>query len=157
MQSNVSALAIAAALAILGAQAQAQGTYPSRPVRLIVPLAAGGGMDTVARALSLKLTDQAGQTIIVDNRGGGGGSIGAAYPDLIAGNIQLTFASIISGLPHIRAQRIRALAVTGSKRAKAAPELPTVAEVGVKGFSVSQWYGVFAPAKTPRAIVDKVH
>src|SRR5258705_2701430 len=77
MQSNVSALAIAAALAILGAQAQAQGTYPSRPVRLIVPLAAGGGMDTVARALSLKLTDQAGQTIIVDNRRGGGGRLEA--------------------------------------------------------------------------------
>src|SRR6185295_3009117 len=77
MRSNVSRLAVAAALATLGVPAQAQGPYPSRPVRLIVPLAAVGGMDTVARALSLKLTDQAGQTIIVDNRGGGGGSIGA--------------------------------------------------------------------------------
>lgn len=52
---------------------------------------------------------------------------------------------------------MRALAVTGAQRAKAAPELPTVAEAGVQGFAVSQWYGVQAPARTPRAIVDRLH
>lgn len=254
-------------LAALALAVQAQ-TYPSRPVRLIVPLAAGGGMDTVARALGQKLGDQLGQTVVVDNRGGGGGSIGAelaaaappdghtlymmsatavihplmykarydivgdfasvsqvttqpyvivvnpalpiksvgelvayakanpsrlnfassgngslihltgelfkftsgtnmthipykgigaAYPDLFAGNIQLTFASIISAMPHIRSQRIRPLAVTSIQRAKAAPELPTVAETGLKGFAVSNWYGVQVPARTPRNIVERLH
>jgi len=270
MRSNGSALGVAVVLAVLGAQAQAQVTasYPARPVRLIVPLAAGGGMDTVARAVAQKLTDQLGQSVVVDNRGGGGGSIGAelaasappdgytmimmsatsvihplmykarydtsrdfapisqvtsqpyvivvnnalpiksvselvayaktnpaklnyassgngslihltgelfkistgtsmthipykgigaAYPDLISGNIQLTFASIISAMPHIRAQRIRALAVTGARRAKAAAELPTVAETGVRGFAVSNWYGVLLPARAPRAIVERLH
>jgi tripartite-type tricarboxylate transporter receptor subunit TctC len=250
---------------VLPAQAQ---SYPARPVRLIVPLAAGGGMDTVARAVSQKLTDQLGQSFVVDNRGGGGGSIGAelaasappdgytlimmsatsvihplmyksrydtsrdfapvsqvttqpyvivvnnalpiksvgelvayaranpeklnyassgngslihltgelfkiatgtsmthipykgigaAYPDIISGNIQLTFASIISALPHVRGQRIRALAVTGSRRAKAAADLPTAAEAGVKGFAVSQWYGILAPARTPLPVVERLH
>ena len=270
MRSNGSTLGVAVVLTVLGAQAQAQVTspYPARPVRLIVPLAAGGGMDTVARAVAQKLTDQLTQTVVVDNRGGGGGSIGAelaaaappdgytlfmmsttavihplmykarydivndfaavsqvttqpyvivvnnalpiksmselvayakanptklnfassgngslihmtgelfklstgaamthipykgigaAYPDLFAGNIQLTFASIISAMPHIRAQRIRALAVTGARRAKAVPELPTVAETGVKGFAVANWYGVLAPARTPRAVIDRLH
>ena len=258
------ASAVLLALMTLAAQAQ---SYPSRPVRLIVPLAAGGGMDTVARGVALRLTDTLGQTVVVDNRGGGGGSIGAelvaaaapdgytlimmsatsvihpmmykaryetlrdfapvsqvttqpyvivvnptvpaasvkelvayakanpdklnyassgngslihlaselfrittgtrmthipykgigaAYPDLIAGNIQLIFASIISAQPHVKAQRIRALAVTGPKRAGSSPELPTVAEAGVPGYAVTQWYAVFAPAGTPKAVVDRL-
>ena len=83
--------------------------------------------------------------------------IAAAYPDLIAGQIQLTFASIISALPMIRAQRLRAVAVTSAQRAKSLPELPTVAESGVPGFAVTQWYGVQAPAGTPRPIVDRLN
>jgi tripartite-type tricarboxylate transporter receptor subunit TctC len=83
--------------------------------------------------------------------------IGAAYPDLIAGNIQLILASIISAQPHVKAQRIRALAVTGPKRASSSPELPTVAEAGVPGYAVTQWYAVFAPAGTPKAVVDRLH
>jgi tripartite-type tricarboxylate transporter receptor subunit TctC len=246
----------------------AAAAYPERPIRMIVPLAANGAMDTVARSLAIKLTEGLGQTVVVDNRGGGGGSvgaeiarfaapdgytfitisassvihplmykaefdavrdfaavtqltsqphlivvnpsvpvktlpeliayakanpnklnyasagngslihltgelfkyvtgtemthipykgIGAAYPDLIGGQIQLTFGSIISALPQVRAGRLRGLAVTGAKRAKPLPDVPYAGEVGVKGFVMTQWYGVLAPAKTPPAIIDRMN
>ena len=76
--------------------------------------------------------------------------IGAAYPDLLGGHIQLIFASSISSMQLIQAQRLRALAVTGERRAKALPDLPTVIEAGVPGFVVNQWYGVQVAAGTPR-------
>jgi len=256
---------------LFAATAAAQsGAYPNKPIRFIVPLAAGGGMDTVTRALALKLSDQMGQSVVVDNRGGGGGTvgadiareaaadgytiimmsatavirplmykktrynlardfipvsqvtaqpyvltvnpsvpakstrelisyakanpgklnyasagqgslihlttelfnlsagvktthvpykgIGAAYPDLIAGHVQMVFASIVSVQPHVRSNRLRALAVSSAKRAKAQPDWPTVAESGgLKGFGVTQWYGTFAPTGTPRAIVDRLN
>ena len=254
-----------------GALHAAQGyaaAYPERPIRLIVPLAANGAMDTVARSLAIKLSESLGQTVVVDNRGGGGGSvgaelvrfatpdgytiimisassvihplmykadydavrdfsavtqvtsqpylvvvnpavpvktllemisyakanpnklnyasagngslihltgelfksvtgtemthipykgIGAAYPDLIGGQIQLTFGSIISALPQVRAGRLRALAVTGQKRAKPLPDVPSAAEVGVKGFVMTQWYGVQAPAKTAQPVIERLN
>lgn len=80
--------------------------------------------------------------------------IAAAYPDLFSGSIHFTFAGIISAQPHIKAQRVRALAVSGSARMKALPDLPTVAEAGVPGFAVTQWYGLLAPAGTPRQTVE---
>ena len=242
--------------------------YPNRPVRLIVPLAAGGAMDTIARGVGAKLTDNLGQTVVVDNRGGGGGTIGAelvaaaapdgytlimmsatsvirpllysaryemfrdfapisqvsaqpyllvvhpsipaktvqelvvygkanpgklnyasagqgsiihlatellrvqtgtrmvhvpykgmgaAYPDLIGGQTQLALASIVSAQPHVRGGRLRGIAVTGPQRSKSSPEFPTIAESGVKGYAVTNWYGMLAPAKTPRAIIEQLH
>jgi tripartite-type tricarboxylate transporter receptor subunit TctC len=83
--------------------------------------------------------------------------MGAAYPDLIAGQVQMAFASIVSALPHARTQRLRALAVSGPARAKAQPDLPTVAEAGIKGYDVSQWYAVFAPVRVPHAIVEQLN
>lgn len=260
---------VALALAALPGYALAQTTYPSRPVRVIIPLAAGGAMDTVARALSTKLTESLGQSFVVDNRGGGGGAvgaelaasappdgytllmmsasavirplmyqgtryniardfaaisqvttqpyvltvnpavpaksvqeligyarahpgklnyasagqgsiihltselfnrvagiktvhvpykgIGAAYPDLLANNVQMVFASIVSVFPHLKAQRLRALAVTGAGRAKGLPDVPTASEAGAKGFVVTNWYGLVAPARTAPAILERLN
>ena len=83
--------------------------------------------------------------------------IGAALPDLVAGNIQVVFASIITAQPHVRAGRLRGIAVTGPQRSKSSPEFPTIAEAGVKGYAVTNWYGLLAPAKTPRAIIERLH
>jgi tripartite-type tricarboxylate transporter receptor subunit TctC len=80
-----------------------------------------------------------------------------AYPDILGGQVQLTFASIISALPYAKSGRLRAVAVTSRARAKALPETPSLHEAGVPGFDVTQWYGLFAPAETPRAIVERLH
>jgi tripartite-type tricarboxylate transporter receptor subunit TctC len=80
-----------------------------------------------------------------------------AITDLIGGQIQLSIPTMPGGLPHVKAGRLRALAVTGSQRSPAAPELPTVAEAGVAGYQASNWYGFAAPAKTSRAIIGKLN
>ena len=261
--------ALALALAAACSNAWPQASYPNRPVRLIVPLAAGGSMDTVTRALATKLTESMGQTFVVDNRGGGGGAVGAelaaaappdgytllmmsgtavirplmypatqynvardfaaisqvtaqpyvltvhpavparslqelvgyakanpgklnyasagqgsvihltselfnravgirtvhvpykgvgaAYPDILANNVQMVFASIVSVFPHLKTQRLRALAITGPARAKTLPDVPTANEAGAKGFVVTNWYGLVAPTKTPQPILDRLN
>lgn len=83
--------------------------------------------------------------------------MGPAYFDLIAGHVQLAFGTIVSSLPHVRANRLRALAVSSAERAKSVPDVPTVAESGVPGFAVTQWYGILAPTGTPRRAVDRLN
>lgn len=263
-----------AALSLLAGAAAAQPAntagpkYPDKPVRLVVPLAAGGGMDTVTRAVASPLAERLAQTVVVDNRPGGGGAIGAeitkdapkdghtllmgsatftihpllyparyspvrdyatitqvtrqpyvlmvhpsvpaktvrelvahlkanpdkfqyassgqgslihlstelfkvrtgtqmvhvpykgmgaAYTDMLSGRIQTSFPSIISVLPHLKTGKLRAIAVSSAQRAATLPEIPTVQESGVPDFDVSNWYGLFAPAGTPRAVIDRVH
>ena len=80
-----------------------------------------------------------------------------AITDLIAGHIPLMFASNISALPHVRSGKLKALAVTGTQRTALAPEIPTVAESGLPGFEAYGWYGFAAPARTPRAIINRLH
>jgi tripartite-type tricarboxylate transporter receptor subunit TctC len=82
---------------------------------------------------------------------------GPALIDLIAGNIQLSFATAASAVTHIKSGKVRALAVTTAKRSAFAPDLPTIAEAGLKGYEVTGWYGVMAPAGTPRDIITKLH
>jgi tripartite-type tricarboxylate transporter receptor subunit TctC len=242
--------------------------YPSKPVRLIVPFAPGGGTDITARAVAQKLTEAWGQPVIADNRPGANGTIGVdlaaksapdgytitmissshtvnvslysklpydlvrdltpvtqatsqpyamvihpsvpaktvkefiAYAktkpgginygssgtggiahlggawighiagiemvhipykggapatlDMIAGRTQMQLGTLLLTGPHIKAGKLRALAVTTPKRWHGTPELPTVAEAGVPGFAITQWYGMIAPAKTPPAIVTKI-
>jgi tripartite-type tricarboxylate transporter receptor subunit TctC len=80
-----------------------------------------------------------------------------ATTDLIAGQVQLLWVSIPSVLPHVKSGRLRALAVSTAKRSASAPDVPTVAESGYPGFEYSNWNALFAPAKTPAAIVNKVN
>ncbi len=82
---------------------------------------------------------------------------GPAMIDLLGGNIQLIFATAASAVGHIKAGKIRALAVTTLKRSPLVPDLPTVAETGLKGFEANNWYGVLVPAKTSRAIVMRLN
>lgn len=261
---------VAMALALVAPLASAQPApqkFPNRPLRAIVGIAPGGGMDTISRALAQKLGDNLGQTVIVDNRPGAGGNIamemaaasaadghnlliisatavihpvlykarfdvlrdfapvsqisaqgyvvavhpavparniaelvahlkanpgklnyassgigspihltgelftalsgtrmthvpykgiGAAYADMLAGNIEMSFPAIVSSLPHIRAGKLRALAVTLPKRSPVVPELPTIVEAGVPGVVVVNWYGLLAPLGTPPAIIERL-
>jgi tripartite-type tricarboxylate transporter receptor subunit TctC len=82
---------------------------------------------------------------------------GLALPDLVAGRVDLMFDLLASALPHIKANRLHPLAVTATRRSATAPELPTVAEAGVPDYSFAAWFGVMAPAGTPRSVVDKLN
>ena len=82
---------------------------------------------------------------------------GPALIDLIAGNIHLSFATAASAITHIQSGKVRALAVTTAKRSAFAPDLPTVAEAGLKGYEVNNWNGFFVPAGTPRALVNRLN
>jgi tripartite-type tricarboxylate transporter receptor subunit TctC len=260
--------AVVLLVAIFAAPAFAE--YPDKPIRLIVPQAAGSATDAVARILGAELGKELGQQIIVDNRPGGALTIGldataksapdgyticmgpigalaitrhmvsklpydierdfqpialvtrghlllAAAPnapfksvpelityaknnpgklsnasssngspghvggelfkfmtgteivhipyrggapainDLIAGRVQLMFESLNSIAPHAKSGTVRALAVTGDRRSPAFPDVPTVAEAGVPGYSAPTWSGILGPVGMPRSVVDKIN
>ena len=81
---------------------------------------------------------------------------GPAVADLLGGQVQLMFATLPTVLEHVRAGRLRAIGVTGSRRFAGAPEIPTIAEAGLAGYEVSGWSGLFAPARTPRAAIERL-
>ncbi len=248
--------------------AQGAAGYPAKPIRIIIALAPGGGVDTAGRLVGQKFTEAWGQQVVAENRPGAGGTIAtelvaraapdgytllmqsmshaitpalyklnydsikdfapislfvqspsvlAVHPslpvknvkeliaftkarpneilfsssgsgsgqhlamellnrmaglqlvhipykgtapsilDLVAGRVSVTSASAISTMPHVRAGKLRALAVASAKRSPSVPELPTIAEAGVPGFAVDQWYSLFAPAGTPKEIVGKLY
>lgn len=244
--------------------------YPSKPIRMVVGFAPGGGTDLVARIIGQKMTESWGQTVLVDNRAGATGTIGAdlvakappdghtllmghvnshgiapnlfkklpydaerdfamvayvgyvpnvlvihpsiparnvkeliaiakaqpgtlnyassgvgstqhlagelftlltgvkivhvpykgsgpAVVDLLAGHVSMNFDTMPPVLPHIKSGRMRALALTTPKRSPQMPNVPTMMEVGLKGFDMTNWYGVMAPAKTSRDTVTKLN
>ena len=259
---------LSVALAGVPAVAQAQA-YPSKPIRLIVTFAAGGGTDLAARAVAPKLAEALGQPVVVENRAGANGAVGAeatakspadgytlmvgaagtlavaphlnaklpfdpfkdfapvsllatsafvvsvnpsvkaqsirelvvlakaspgsltfgssgtggapqlagelfksqagvnllhvpykglgpAITDLLGGQIQVVFADVGLVTAHLKAGRLRGLAITSATRSSMLPDLPTVSESGVPGYAAGTWYGVFAPAGTPGGIVARL-
>ena len=80
-----------------------------------------------------------------------------ALTDLMSGQVQVMFGTMLASVPQIRVGRIRAVAITGPKRSIAVPEVPTFAEVGMPNFDASSWNGILVPAGTPRAIIDRLH
>ena len=81
---------------------------------------------------------------------------GPALTDLMGGQVQLMFDSLPSSISHVKSGKLRAIAVTTAKRSSALPNVPTIAESGVPGFDISTWYGIWAPAGTPKEIVSKL-
>ena len=268
--------ALLAALAVLvgvtaSASALAQAaSYPNRPIRIVVPFPVGGIADTFSRTIGIKLTEVWGQPVVVENKTGAGGNIGAelvaksapdgytlvmgnigshavnvslfknipfdpikdfvpiahvldaegllvvnpsvnansvreilemaraqpgklsyasgglgttshlagelfkstakvdivhvpykgnspAITDLLGGQTQMSFATMPTVLPHVKAGKLRAIASIGLVRTVALPDVPTVAESGLPGFEVSNWIGLFAPASTPPEIIAKLN
>ena len=123
-------IAIPAACALSLALPAAAQTYPAKPVRIIVPYAAGGNTDLTARAVAEKMTEAFKRQVIVENRPGG--------------------ATNQSG-------RIRGIAIGSLKRFPAVPDLPTFDESGVKGYEATTWFGMLAPAKTPKEILTRLN
>jgi tripartite-type tricarboxylate transporter receptor subunit TctC len=80
-----------------------------------------------------------------------------ALTDLMSGQVQVMFGTMLASVPQIRVGRIRAVALTGPKRSIALPEVPTFAEVGLPGYDASSWNGILVPAGTPRPIIDRLH
>jgi tripartite-type tricarboxylate transporter receptor subunit TctC len=271
MPAPVFVLAASLLAALAPDTALAQGSaYPAKPIRFVVPFPPGGGTDILSRALAQKLSESLGQQVIIDNRPGAGGNIGAdlaakaapdgytlvmgqtsnlainptlfakmpydaakdfapitlvtaaslvvvvpqtssirsirdliaqakekpgsinfaspgngtvghlvgemfkrqagidmvhvpykgaapALTDLLGGQVSVYFASGPVAAGQLKGGRIRAIAVTGGKRSPTMPEVPTVAESGLPGFDASSWYGVLAPAGTPKEIITKLH
>ncbi|MFY9317069.1 MAG: tripartite tricarboxylate transporter substrate binding protein [Burkholderiales bacterium] len=270
MNRIVRSLFLAAATAAVFINGTALAQYPAKPVRVVVPYPPGGGTDILGRPLAQKLSEKWGQPVLIENRGGATGMIGAEvvakappdgytvllssspeivmnlslYPkmaydpvndlvpvtlvavtplaltvhpavaarsleeylalartkpgqlaysssgnggphhvaggllgllgkvallhvpykgggpqiaDLLAGHTASAFLAMPVAAPHIRSGKIRALAVTTAERSTAFPEVPTMAESGLAGFDVAQWYGMFVPRGTPAAAVEKLN
>ena len=122
----------------------------SRPGALSYGSSGIGGAGHLAGALFCHL---AGVDIVhVPYKGGG-----LVLADMISGQVQMGFTATISGMPHVRSGKLKVLGMTSAKRVQSFPDIPTIAEAGVPGFELINWYGIFAPAKTSPAIVGALH
>jgi tripartite-type tricarboxylate transporter receptor subunit TctC len=122
----------------------------AKPGTLNFPSAGVGSSSHLAGEL---LKSLAGISMVhVPFKGGG-----PALIAVIAGEVQVMFATMPAAMPHVKSWKVKPVAVTTAKRSQAMPELPTIAESGVKGYDASTWYGLLAPARTPQAIVTRLH
>jgi len=114
---------------------------------------ASSGKGTISHLAGELFKNSAGVSMVhVPFRGGG-----PALVDVLGGQVQVNFANILSSLPHVKAGRLRGLAVTSAKRTSAIEELPTVAEAALPGYEVVQWNGVLAPARVPASIIARLN
>ena len=121
----------------------------SRPGQMSYSSSGAGGAPHLAAEM---FKDQTGAFIVhVPYRGGG-----PAIADLLAGHVQLSFMTVLEASGHIKAGKLRALAVTGDKRVPAFPDVPTLAESVAPGFNAISWIGLLAPAGTPPELVEKI-
>lgn len=122
----------------------------ANPGRVTVGSPGAGTLNHLAAELLKQMAG--GNMVIAHYRGAG-----PALADVVAGHVQLLIDSIASALPYIRTAKLRGIATTGATRAPTLPELPTVAEAGVPGLEASVWFGLLAPAGTPRDIVERLN
>jgi tripartite-type tricarboxylate transporter receptor subunit TctC len=111
------------------------------------------GNGSLGHLTMVLVEDAAGISLLhVPYKGGG-----AMIPDAIGGQLELAVASVAAIAPHVKSGKLRPLAITGDKRSQAMPDVPTLAELGFKGFSAHSWWGVFAPASTAQPIIQKLN
>jgi len=135
---------------------------PARSVKELIALAkakphalnyASAGSGSATHLSAVLFEAMAGVSMVhVPYKGGG-----PALNDLLGGQVSLMFGNMASTLPHIKSGRLHALAVTSARRTPAAPDLPTIAEAGLPGYEATAWFAMLAPARTPRAVIDKIN
>jgi tripartite-type tricarboxylate transporter receptor subunit TctC len=137
-------------------------SFPARNVKELVAIAKARPGDVAFSSPGFGTNPEMGMELFLYLTGtrmlhvpyrGGGESIIA----LVAGHVSVTVASMLGTMPHVRSGKLRALGVTSSKRVSNAPEVPTIAEAGVPGYESLQWYGLLAPAATPKEIIARLH
>ena len=259
---------ILCAFALAFATVASAQSYPTKPLRLVIPFPPGGSNDVVGRMIAFQLSERLGKSVVVDNQGGAGGIIGTeavaranpdgytlllisvahafgasmyklpydpiaafapvsilgtgpvalcvnpklpvnsledlialakakpgdlnyatagvgsfqhlssalfklqsgldivhipfkgggpAMADVVAGNTQIVIGSLIQMLPQINSGRLKILGVGSTKRVPALPKVPTISEAGVPGYEATNWWGIIAPAGTPKAVIDRLH
>jgi tripartite-type tricarboxylate transporter receptor subunit TctC len=137
-------------------------TMPAKTLKDLIALAkakpgqinyASSGIGSPGHLAAVLLESMAKITLThIPYKGGG-----PAITDLLAGQVPVFFSVISTGVPHVQAGKARGLAVTGTRRATAIPDIPTVAEAGVPGYAATNWYGLLAPAKTPKPVIDRLN
>src|SRR6266850_123146 len=156
---QIAVASLLAAVALLPQPSAAQ-TYPARPVKIIVPAQPGGGLDLIGRTVAGGLGRSFGQFRAAagfDAVYGHYRGIGPAITAMLGGQIQVLMPGLAAALPHIRAGKLKPLAITGLQRHPLQPDLPTFEESGFKGFDGVQWYGIVGPAKLPAEITRRLN